>query len=98
RPLEAKTGILTYVSLTRGADGVRITTYLAPECYGIANDTFSRASGTRRIGVGGGISEELQRLPATPQAAAPTNLEQVLERHLETLTRHPFMQRFQGQD
>jgi DMATS type aromatic prenyltransferase len=39
RPLEARTGLITYYSLRRSGESVRLTAYLAPEAYAVRQDT-----------------------------------------------------------
>jgi hypothetical protein len=86
RPLQVKTGIVTYASLTQAKGKTRVTVYLAPECYssGAKIRRLTATSGTRRIDRGGVATL------VTPE------LEKAIEHHLDVLVRHPFLKRLDG--
>lgn len=91
RPLDVGRGLVTYVALRRHASGLNITTYAAPEVYGIC---AARPSAyPREIPRHSMIQSLRPRLREEKASATMADIELEIAALSERLARHPFLRR-----
>jgi DMATS type aromatic prenyltransferase len=88
RPLDAGRGLVSYVSFRHDAEGLRVTTYFAPEAYAMVLPEPSQSV----------LLPEIP--PSGPSATHATSSLGDLEREIQILAsrlaEHPFLQRLEG--
>ncbi len=97
RALHTGRGLVTYVSLRREREHLRVTTYIAPQLYAIASPRMSVLPASRSVAP---MASFVQAIPVARRATGltPTMLtvQDAIAREQQEFGRHPFLQRLEA--